>query len=258
MSLGILHLSHIALRASDVERSVAFYRDGLGLQEVSRLRYPDGALMLVNLRVNQTQWIEIFNAARLPIHGGPIHQIAWAVADAEAVRVALQECGFPVPEQCPRGQMGNAYLLAQDSNGYELEFVEYLPEGWPLRDPLAYPRPNPLFLGIGPIDVVVRNPAGFGKIYETLLGLEKQDYGSWGLSREQAWIRPVADLGQSPQFCMEVEDFDYLSPGIRNNERADGRLGNDPILLTDPEGVRVILWVKNPSQKDKIPKFERT
>jgi hypothetical protein len=58
---GLLSLSHVAVRAADVERSVAFYHDVLGFDEASRLYHGDGALMLVNMRVSELQCIELFD-----------------------------------------------------------------------------------------------------------------------------------------------------------------------------------------------------
>jgi hypothetical protein len=50
----LLKISHIAVQATNVEQSVAFYRDFLGLPEASRLKNKDDdSLMLVNFRVSK-------------------------------------------------------------------------------------------------------------------------------------------------------------------------------------------------------------
>lgn len=58
-------ISRFAVRAADVETSLAFYRDRFGLPEALRLHHGDGSLMLVALRVGEDPWIEIFDGKRL-------------------------------------------------------------------------------------------------------------------------------------------------------------------------------------------------
>lgn len=40
------HLLHTMVRVSDLDRSVAFYRDALGMRELRREDYPDGQFTL--------------------------------------------------------------------------------------------------------------------------------------------------------------------------------------------------------------------
>ena len=42
MTLGISQIAHWALKVHDLERSLAFYRDTLGFQEMMRLARTDG------------------------------------------------------------------------------------------------------------------------------------------------------------------------------------------------------------------------
>ena len=113
----VLKISHVAVQAANVEQSVAFYRDFLGFSEASRLKYADGSLMLVNLKVSDEQWIEVFDAAKLKPGSDRIYQIAFRVSDAEATRKHLGQNGFSVPEKCWIGQVGNAGFSVQDPSG---------------------------------------------------------------------------------------------------------------------------------------------
>ena len=62
----ILGISHVAVKASDVEKSVAFYRDFLGFAEQGRLNYAnDGLLMLAFMKVSDNQQTEVFDASKL-------------------------------------------------------------------------------------------------------------------------------------------------------------------------------------------------
>ena len=85
---GICGITHWALKVEDFERSLTFYRDRSGFPEIMRIHHQDGNLMLVYLRVTDTQFMEIFPRAK----GGTgpaadancVHHICLAVANIEA------------------------------------------------------------------------------------------------------------------------------------------------------------------------------
>ena len=64
MTLGISQIAHWALKVHDLERSLAFYRDTLGFEEMMRLARTDGPVegrfSLVYLRVTDLQYVELF------------------------------------------------------------------------------------------------------------------------------------------------------------------------------------------------------
>lgn len=241
MNPGILRLSHVALRASDVERSVAFYRDALGFAEASRLRYGDGALMLVNIRISETQWIELFDTSRLPAGGDPIHQIAFAVEDAERLRVFFQARGMQVPDRCPKGQMGNAYLIVRDPNGYDLEFVHYLPEAWPLRDPTGHLSPERVSHRIADIGLVLRDPRASEDFYLRQLGLIESADGTWSLANGEVLLRPTGNPDAGPRFALEVENLDAAIASIEAAGGAIHARSSASAKIIDPEGITVEL-----------------
>jgi catechol 2,3-dioxygenase-like lactoylglutathione lyase family enzyme len=204
---GVLSLSHVALRASDIERSVAFYRDVLGYDEASRLHHGDGVLMLVNMRVSELQWIELFDARGLSPDGGRIHQIAFRTADAEALRRFLLGCGFDVPGECPRGQMGNAYLIVRSPDGVDIEFVEYLPAAWPLRDPSGHLPARRLSSRILRIGVEMRDPQASRAFYLGQLGLTETASGTWAIPGHEPCLQPSASPVTAPCFVLAVPDL---------------------------------------------------
>ena len=53
--IAVQSIAHAALKTPDLERSLAFYRDTLGFEEMMRINNPDGSLMLVYLRRNCTE-----------------------------------------------------------------------------------------------------------------------------------------------------------------------------------------------------------
>jgi lactoylglutathione lyase len=54
----IIGLGHVAYKVTDIDRSIEFYCEKLGLKEAFRLNHENGELMLVYLKVAEGQFIE--------------------------------------------------------------------------------------------------------------------------------------------------------------------------------------------------------
>lgn len=127
-TLSLLGLSHVGVKASDIESSCAFYREFLGYAEQCRLNYlTTGELMLVCFKINDDQWIEVFTGLRAGENR--MHQVAFRTSDAELIRIQLREYGVAVPPTTPKGQMGNFNFVVTDPSGQIVEFVQPLPSG---------------------------------------------------------------------------------------------------------------------------------
>ena len=128
-------LSHVAVKASNYERSIAFYRDFLGFAEEGRLfRLNTGLPELTFFKINDTQTIEVFEAANISNPGFQLYQVALQVDNAEGMRALLAGQGFRTPQAVALGQMKNANFTTRDLAGYILEVVQYLPEGKMILD----------------------------------------------------------------------------------------------------------------------------
>jgi catechol 2,3-dioxygenase-like lactoylglutathione lyase family enzyme len=139
----VLGFSHVAVKASNVEDSVAFYRDFLGFSEQGRLRNlppKNDTLQLVFMKVNEDQWLEIFDAVHLNPAADRLYQIALRVVDAEVMRCRLAAFGAKTPRGTAlppvvsRAQMKNLNFSVLDPHGYHIESVQYMPEGRTLLD----------------------------------------------------------------------------------------------------------------------------
>ncbi|HZZ29055.1 MAG TPA: VOC family protein [Pirellulales bacterium] len=128
----ITGLSHIALYCHDLDQSRAFYKDFLGFDEPYSLKNPDGTLHLTFIKINDRQSIELFpekepNTDRL-------YHIALETDDAEAMRQYLAAQGVKVPDQTPKGRIGNANYFITDPDGRTVEIVQYLPDGMTVQN----------------------------------------------------------------------------------------------------------------------------
>jgi len=127
-------LLHTMLRVVDLERSVAFYRDALGMRELRREDYPDGQFTLVFLGYgdeSKKSAIELtynYNATDYT-HGSGFGHLAVAVADIHAACMRLSNMGVsiirspgPMTHAATNGQR-DVIAFIEDPDGYRIELI---------------------------------------------------------------------------------------------------------------------------------------
>jgi len=269
----ILGISHVAVQATDVEKSVAFYRDFLGYAEQGRLKYKDdGSLMLVILKVNDTQWLEIFNAKRLS-KDDRLYQVCFRVDDAEAMRQHIATNGINVPGQVGLGQNQNYGFAVRDPGNYNIEFQQYTPVGWTLRDAGKYLPDSRISDHISHAGIVVSDVPAAQHFYEDLLGLRE----SWRGSKNEkviSWLHvkvPVCrdfiefmlETNVIPHFCLEVPSIDQAKKKLEGTiyfknydkpiEIKTGKNHKRQLNLYDPVGIRVELMEPTTIDGQPVP-----
>ena len=60
---GITSVGHVAIKVTDLDRSLDFYINKLGFPEMLRLHKDDGSTWLVYLRITDSQYLEVFPGA---------------------------------------------------------------------------------------------------------------------------------------------------------------------------------------------------
>ncbi len=129
--LGISQIAHWALKVKDLERSLAFYRNTLGFSEMMRINHDDGRLMLVYLRVTDTQFVELFpegDGDQSPDEGTTsMHHVCLQVDSIAATAAALGERGIALFRAAKLGLDGNNQCWIKDPDGNRIEFMEMLP-----------------------------------------------------------------------------------------------------------------------------------
>ncbi|MFP4131457.1 MAG: VOC family protein [Thiohalospira sp.] len=120
--MTITDIHHVAVLVADLERSLAFYRDLLGLAvDPARpdLGYP-GAWLTVGRRQLHLMVLPDPDAgAERPAHGGRDRHIALAVDEVEALAERLEAAGVAVT----RSRSGRAAIFCRDPDGNALEFT---------------------------------------------------------------------------------------------------------------------------------------
>ncbi len=128
----ITGLAHVALFVADVDKARTFYKDFLGYGEPFLLNNPDGQLSLTFIKINDRQYIELFPENEAGTDR--LHHISIETDDAEQMRRYLASKGVAVPQKVGKGRIGNANFNIKDPDGHTVEIVQYLPDGWSLRD----------------------------------------------------------------------------------------------------------------------------
>lgn len=131
VNLGISQIAHWALKVHDLEKSLAFYRDTLGFQEMMRIDQEDGQLMLVYLRVTDTQYVELFPRGKGTVSPGEditsMHHVCLQVSSIAETAETLRRMGVPLFRDQKLGLDGNNQCWIKDPDGNRIEFMQMLP-----------------------------------------------------------------------------------------------------------------------------------
>jgi lactoylglutathione lyase len=131
MNFGISQIAHWALKVHDLERSLAFYRDTLGFEEMMRIDQEDGQLMLVYLRVTDTQFVELFPRGKGDVAPDEdttsMHHVCLQVNNIDDTAGALTAAGVPLFRTAKLGFDGNNQCWIKDPDGNHIEFMQMLP-----------------------------------------------------------------------------------------------------------------------------------
>lgn len=121
---------HVALRVSDVERSLRFYRDQLGLEEAFRIER-DGSLWLVYVKLPDGTFVELFpgyeGRAHLDEGKVGVAHVCLLVDDAVETAEALRARGVETDE-VRKGRSGCLQFFVADPDGHRIELMEILPD----------------------------------------------------------------------------------------------------------------------------------
>jgi lactoylglutathione lyase len=129
--LPVRAIAHWALKTSDVERLLGFYRDTLGFAEMMRLHRDDGRLWLVYLRLTDTQYLELFpegDAGPAPEETATaVNHICLEVDSVDDTARWLEARGIAIWRAPKLGADGNRQCWIKDPDGNRIEFMQMLP-----------------------------------------------------------------------------------------------------------------------------------
>jgi lactoylglutathione lyase len=122
----ITKLLHTRYRVQDLERTVHFYTQVLGLQEVSRHASPRGS-QLVFLKAPQSEeLIELckYDASGPVIVGPDLTHLAFEVRDLNAFAQHAASLGYPLSDGPTQTSSGSLIAFIDAPEGYEIELIQ--------------------------------------------------------------------------------------------------------------------------------------
>jgi catechol 2,3-dioxygenase-like lactoylglutathione lyase family enzyme len=138
----IRRLAHICLMTNNLERQIAFYRDGLGLPIKFRFVNSEGELFGVYFDCGDTTFIEIFDkelaAKQWGGDGRPLQEgnrynhLCLEVTEIAAVCETLRKRGVDIGP-VSTGLDHSYQAWTADPDGNKLELMEYSHRSWQLQ-----------------------------------------------------------------------------------------------------------------------------
>lgn len=127
----ITRLLHTRYRVENLEKTVSFYRDVLGLKEVRRSESGRGSKLVFLKAPGSDEEIEICEfAGSGPVLVGPdLTHLAFEVEDMEAFATEAASKGFPLSDGPHKTSSGSLIAFIDAPEGYEVELIQHLPAG---------------------------------------------------------------------------------------------------------------------------------
>ncbi len=122
----ISKLLHTRYRVNDLERTVKFYRDVLGLEEVGRHKSPRGSELVFMKAPASEELIELtyYPASGLVQVQPDLTHLAFQVDDLEAFARELEKKSVKLSDGPTKSSSGSVFAFIDAPEGYEIELIQ--------------------------------------------------------------------------------------------------------------------------------------
>jgi lactoylglutathione lyase len=124
--LKVKKLLHTRMRVSDMDQTIAFYTNVLGLEVLERKVSPRGS-HLAFLRVpNSEELIELCSfppSGPVKVQEDLVH-LAFQVENLDATIATLQQQGIRITDGPTKTSSGSRFIFIDAPDGYEVELIE--------------------------------------------------------------------------------------------------------------------------------------
>ena len=119
-------LLHTRYRVADLEKTVSFYRDVLGLQEIRRQTSGRGSQLVFLKAPESDEEIEIckFDESGPIVVGPDLTHLAFEVDDIEQFARDSAQKGYPLSDGPHPNGKGGAIAFIDAPEGYEVELIQ--------------------------------------------------------------------------------------------------------------------------------------
>ncbi|WP_443748552.1 VOC family protein [Asticcacaulis solisilvae] len=220
-------VSHIAVYAADRAKTDAFYVHDLGAAKRSDPENAAGT----RYYVSPTQFIEVLP---LPADAGKtrLDHIAFATADAEAMRQYLAGQHVAVPAKVSVWADGSKSFVVTDPEGNRVEFTEGKPADVPV---------NALSGHIIHVGMIVHDRAKEDGFYRAVLGLRPYWYGGFKEDKPDWVSQQVPDGSDWLEYMLVAGPETSGIPAAMSQQTA-GVLNHFSLGVTNAEAAYTTLW----------------
>src|SRR6476659_1888293 len=122
----VKRLLHTRYRVADLDRTVAFYKDVLGLEEVRRSTSPRGSRLVFLKAPGSEELIELcqYDASGPVIVGPDLTHLAFEVDNIEEFAKQTAAKGYPLSDGPHPNGRGGAIAFIDAPEGYEIELIQ--------------------------------------------------------------------------------------------------------------------------------------
>ena len=118
---------HTRFRVSDMEKSIIFYRDVLGMKVTEQKTSPRGSeLVFLNFPDMdcQLELCSFSDSGNVKIPEDLVH-LAFEVDDLEVCMQKLEAAGVAITEGPTKSSNGTRFIFTEDPDKYEIELIQY-------------------------------------------------------------------------------------------------------------------------------------
>lgn len=125
----IKRLLHTRYRVTDLEKTVSFYRDVLGLEETRRHTSGRGSQLVFFKAPGSEEEIELckFDESGPVVVGPDLTHLAFEVDDIEEFARHSAAMGYPLSDGPHKNSNGGAIAFIDAPEGYEIELIQRAP-----------------------------------------------------------------------------------------------------------------------------------
>ena len=122
----VTKLLHTRYRVQDLEKTVSFYKDVLGLEEVRRSTSGRGSHLVFLKAPGSEELIEIckFDESGPVVVGPDLTHLAFSVPDMEAFARHAAALGYPLSDGPHHSSNGSVIAFIDAPEGYEIELIQ--------------------------------------------------------------------------------------------------------------------------------------
>jgi lactoylglutathione lyase len=122
----VTRLLHTRYRVADLEKTVRFYTEVLGLKEVDRKKSPRGSELVFLQTPGSAELIEIcrYDGSGPVVVGPDLTHLAFEVDNLETFAAHAAALGYPLSDGPTTSGSGSVFAFIDAPEGYEIELIQ--------------------------------------------------------------------------------------------------------------------------------------